>query len=565
MVGVCPFHDDHRPSLYVNPAKQIFKCFACGAGGDVLKFVQMREHLSFAQAVRRLAERAGIELKEKAQSGGSAPDEPDLQRLAEVNGWAAGFWATKLAQEHSAQAARQYIASRKINEQTVKEWGIGYAVDQPDDLVRAAEKERISPQLLEQAGLVVRSDLGQRYCDKFRNRLMFPIVDAAGRVVGFGGRTLGRDPAKYINSPATALFDKSRTVYGLRQGRHSIVSSGVVVVVEGYTDCIMAHQFGCENVVATLGTSFTEAQARILRRYAKQVVLVFDSDAAGEAAANRALEICLTQALDIKIAAVPQPDSDPCDFLLAAGRQAFEALVAGAADVMEYKWGWLLRRFNVGRTLADNRAATEEFLRTVAAATLSGNLEPIDRGLLVNRMAKIIGLTGEQINAYLARQASQFHRSYPENSRAAPYSQIELGTGFFARAQQEILEVLLNKPELFEQVRQAITVEEFDIPILRQIAAVVFAALQAEGGVTVQQLLAKVEQVDAASVLVSLAEKGRHKQNFQDRLAGALQAVGQWRGQQLRRQAEAIDDETEALRRFQAELSRGDRRNPGMV
>ena len=216
-----------------------------------------------------------------------------------------------------------------------KKWGLGLACDSWDSLLNAASKAKIPTRLLEQAGLIVPKEGGTFY-DKFRNRLMFPIWDVTDRVIAFGGRTLGNDPAKYMNSPATALFDKSNSLYGLNFARHSIVSSGMAVVVEGYTDCMMPHQFGCENVVATLGTSLTAGHARLLRRYANKIVLIFDSDVAGTEAANRALEIFLAERIDIRIASVPQ-GKDPCDFVLAAGKEGFEEVISNAVDVMEYK------------------------------------------------------------------------------------------------------------------------------------------------------------------------------------------------------------------------------------
>jgi DNA primase len=298
MVGLCPFHEDHRPSMYVNETKQIFKCFACGAGGDVLKFVQMKENLTFPQAIERLAQRAGIELvPSRRPLTADRRQETDPAILAKVNDWAARYFASCLADPVRGKSTRDYIASRAIHTDSVETWRLGLAIDSATGLAEAARKKGLSQSLLQAAGLVTTA--GQ---DRFVNRLMFAITDVTGRVIGFGGRTLTDDGAKYINSPATALFDKSSCLYGLDQARKGIIDSQTVVVVEGYTDCIMAHQQGCTNVVATLGTSLTSTHGRILRRYAKKVVLLFDGDTAGEAASHRALDICLKERIDIKIA-----------------------------------------------------------------------------------------------------------------------------------------------------------------------------------------------------------------------------------------------------------------------
>ena len=239
-VGLCPFHQDNRPSMYVSPVKQIFKCFACSAGGDVFKFIQLRENISFPEAVERLAERAGIALERVEQSPQRHYEEGEYQEeersaspadLAKVNDWAVRYWKKNLCDAEKGQNARQYLEQRGLTSETVEAWFLGLAYDSWDGLLSAARQRGISIELLESAGLVSRNNEGRIY-DKFRNRLMFPIADATGRMIAFGGRTLGDDPAKYMNSPATALFDKSNSVFGLDKARHEIVSSGTAVVVE---------------------------------------------------------------------------------------------------------------------------------------------------------------------------------------------------------------------------------------------------------------------------------------------------------------------------------------------
>ena len=547
MVGLCPFHDDHRPSLYVNCLKQIFKCFACGAGGDVFKFVQMRENLSFPQAIERLAERAGIKVKPiKTARADAKPgaDQIDPNRLAKVNAWAARYFEKNLAHKQKGKNARDYLAQRQITSESIKKWHLGLALAQ-NDLLKTAKTDNVPTRLLEQAGLVL-SRLDSGFGDKFVNRLMFPITDVTGRVIGFGGRTLDGADAKYINSPATALFDKSSSLYGLEQARHQIVATGQAVVVEGYTDCIMAHIKGCTNVLATLGTSFTPGHGRILRRYAKKVVLVFDGDIAGTEAANRALEVCLAQRIDIKLAAIPQA-KDPCDFLLSSGKKAFEQLVDDAVDVFQFKWDRLIENFGGDETLAGKKAAIEEFLQTVATAVQAGNLPPIDRGLIVNRLSKIIGLGNKQINAELAKRAARAERAATYHLENRKVATADLGSGLFAAAQREILEVLLNEPKLFENVKQKITPELFDVPVLSRIAAVLFETLCSEPKASLADILARTESTQAAALIVQLTESGEKKGNFETRLAGALAAV-QRHLMQTKTDIKEIKDETKFLR-----------------
>lgn len=562
MVGMCPFHDDHRPSLYVNPTKQIFKCFACGAGGGVFTFVQMRENLSFPQAVKRLAERAGVKLPEREKPKGKS-EQPDVDpnELAKVNTWAAKYFQQNLCDEQKGRHAREYVTQRQITNESVKKWGLGLAVGSPDALLKAAGSKNIPIKMLQQAGLVTSQNQ-----DKFVNRLMFRITDVTGRVIGFGGRTLDETGAKYINSPTTALFDKSNCLYGLEQARHEIVASGTAVVVEGYTDCIMAHQFGCSNVVASMGTSFTEGQARILRRYAKKIVLVFDSDAAGIEAANRALEVCLSQRVDIKLASVTE-GKDPCDFLLAAGKEGFERLVAEAADVFEFKWSRLVESFDSDDTIAGRKRAVDEFLQTIAVSLQTGGIPAIDRGVIVNRLSGVIGLDNREISAELSRRIKRAARAANSSAsrQKAAAEPVDMGSGLSAAAQQEVLEVLLNEPKLFAGVRERTSPQAFDVPILTQIAQVVFDVLSGNGDASLDAFLARAESVQQAQCIVELAQVGEQKGNFGPRLAGALDVLQKCRAKSKREQAKAAEDHAEYLRSVCDHAGKQNPHNLGMV
>jgi len=570
MVGLCPFHDDHRPSMNVNPVKQIFKCFACGAGGDVFKFIQMRENLTFPQAIERLAERAGIKLQRKkmprrSRSGEKTSDsqhveDVDPNRLAKANAWAAQYFQRNLKDAKLGKFAREYLAERKISPESIEKWQLGLAVDTPDGLLREAKAKNASLKLLDQAGLLI----GQNQ-DKFVNRLMFTITDVTGRVIGFGGRTLDENGDKYINSPTTVLFDKSNSLYGLEQARHEIVSTGKAVVVEGYTDCIMAHQFGCRNVVATLGTSLTAGHGRLLRRYAKKVILVFDSDVAGIEAANRALDVCLAQRIDIKLASVPE-GKDPCDFLLVAGKEGFEQLVGNAVDVFQFKWDRLQEKFATDDTLAGRKSAIDEYLQAIATGLRTGKISNIDLGLRVNQISKIIGLDSRQINTELnvrlrrAQRAAGYERSRSENMPIVDY-----GKGLFAAAQREVLEVLLNESKLYEKVKQGITADLFDVPILRQVAEILFEMLDEDINSSLREILARAESVELGNCIMELAAAGQKKGNFESRLTGALDAILRLKTHKKDALPESIEDQSEFLRKYYNSRKKTNPHNVGMV
>ncbi|MHC4507873.1 MAG: DNA primase [Planctomycetota bacterium] len=568
MVGLCPFHDDHRPSMNVNPVKQIFKCFSCGAGGDVFKFVQMRENLTFPQALERLAERANIKIRKteyrRQNTGGQGSEQPeqvDPNRLAKANAWAAKYFQKNLNDVKIGKFARDYLADRKISSESIKQWQIGLASDAQDGLINAAKAQKASLKLLEQAGLIA----GQNQ-DKFVNRLMFTITDVTGRVIGFGGRTLDESGAKYINSPTTVLFDKSNSLYGLEQARHEIVATATAVVVEGYTDCIMAHQFGCGNVVATLGTSLTAGHGRMLRRYAKKVILIFDGDVAGLEAANRALDVCLAQRLDIKLASVPQ-GKDPCDFLLAAGKEGFEKVLDEAVDVFQFKWDRLMEKFGKEDTLAGKRVAIEEYLDTIATGLQAGRISEIDLGLRVNQISRIIGLDSRQINAELNRRLRRAERAANYERRGQSVQAADYGQGLAAAAQRETLEVLLNEPALYDSVKRKITADAFDVPLLKQVAAVLFETLDADANASLNQILARTESVELGNCVMELAQAGQAKGNFEVRLAGAMESIARYTapGQEQAGRVKTVEDQRQYLRRIHRDKGRENRHSVGMV
>ncbi len=563
-VGLCPFHADHRPSLYVSPSKQIFKCFACGAGGDVFKFIQLRENLSFPQAIQRLAERAGIAFEAPIRTNRGTVDEVDPRELARINAAAQKWFVLNLKDSQKGKIARDYIEKRKINSESVQRWGLGYALDGWDSLVATAGK-KIGEKKLVAAGLAVPSQEGRCY-DKFRHRLMFPIMDVTGRVIAFGGRTLGDDPAKYMNSPATVLFDKSQCMYGLDQARHEIGVSGAAVVVEGYTDVIMCHQFGCRNVVATLGTSFTDGHARLLRRYAKRIILVFDSDTAGREAANRAMEVCLSQKIDIQLAFVTE-GKDPCDFLLAAGADAFRRILDQAIDIMDYKWRRLQDELTGSGTQMEHRAAVEEYLKSVALAARTFQLDPVAKGWIGNKLANLTGMK----EYYAREEIARFFGRMEKNAGFSQPNQQVVGLGIVAnihtRAQAEILSVLLNEPKLFDSYRHRIGLEMFSDPTYRPIAETLLEHLQEGREVTEAGLLTEIEDPASAAALLSLFEIGQVKQRYADRLAQAIETLEDLeRAQQLRRiRATLTDEDTQQLRTIGEMLSKKNVRNPGLL
>ncbi|MFZ1989811.1 MAG: DNA primase, partial [Alphaproteobacteria bacterium] len=473
-LGLCPFHDDKKPSLNVSPAKQIFKCFACGAGGGVFQFLMLYDKLDFPQAVRTLADRAHIPVPQDVVA---APPSAGLSKddLVRVTTYAARFFRSQLRSPGGADAL-DYIRKRGLTEQSIDRFGLGFAPDSWDALLRAALAEGYREEQLVAAGLAARREERPGCYDRFRNRLIFPIINPAGEVVAFGGRALAAgEQAKYLNSPDTALFDKSAHLYAMNWSREAIVAGGTAVVVEGYLDALMPLQCGVGNVVATMGTALTDRHVRLLSRYANEVVVVFDADQAGAAAAERAMEIFLAQQVHVRVATILE-GKDPCDYCLARGGEAFAALIKDAPDALHYLW---LRRSEqvqaAGDNLADRRKAVEDFLRLVAQSAAYGAIDEVRRGQLAQHIAHMLNIPAADLQQQMRRLA----RTIPRSSRAPtmepggteptgmePPGATPATTG--TDAQRQVLEVLLNQPDLFAQAAEKISPEDFFDPVLRQ-------------------------------------------------------------------------------------------------
>ncbi|MGQ9650229.1 MAG: DNA primase [Phycisphaerae bacterium] len=518
--GLCPFHEEKTPSFIVNPARQIFKCFGCGVGGDVFKFVQLRENVDFLEARRILAERAGINLDPQPRSGPSGPAKTDLARACD---WARQVFR-KNYQGPSGQAAREYVAKRGISAEMAEAFALGLAVDSYDSLIRQAGLARIDHKLLLAAGLVKESQHGGYY-DTFRNRLMFPIVDTTGRVLGFGGRTLGEDPAKYLNTPATPLFDKGTNLFGLDRARQAIGEAGRAIVVEGYTDCIMAHQYGFCETVATLGTAMTEAHARLLRRFTDRVILLFDSDEAGQRAADRALAVTVTVGLDVSLARVPE-GKDPCDYLLSAGQAAFRGVLNQAVGALEFKWREVSRRYGVGATGPARRRAVEEYLQQLSAWLGQGAIDPIQTGLLINQLSQIVSLPAEDLFQQVRRLSQRSRSLTPFRGKPGrPQPQptfAQKGSNSQQEALRQIVEVLLNEPAYYVHVASWLKPEHVWDPALSAIVAEMVAILNSGERLQVADLIGRFESPEFGRLITDLQDHGERRGQFASVIEGAI-------------------------------------------
>lgn len=430
-VGLCPFHDDRSPSMFVSPTKQIFKCFACGAGGDALSFVQKYDGVEFLQALEHLAEVAGVELTPRGQRAPSGAGRSERAAAMEANTFAQDFFRRTLVDPNAGRAAREMIQRRGISAEMVDAFGVGAAPSGWDGLLQAALKARRPIDALEIAQLVRAREQGGGHYDVFRNRLMFPIHDQGGRVIAFGGRRLSEDdPAKYLNSPESVLFKKSTVLYGLWKATAGIRQSGFCIVTEGYTDTIACHQAGFTNTVATLGTAFTPEHAGLLRRLCSRVVLLFDGDEAGLSAADRAAGVLFAEPLDVQIAILGRDDGakDPDELLKQeGGKDRFGRMLRSAADLLEFRFARLRDRLE-GRGRSALLSGVEDEMRWLGEHGLR-QIEPARQDRIFAQLGNLSGLdqyrlrelargTGRQARAAgVDREAAKQQSEYPVGDR----------------------------------------------------------------------------------------------------------------------------------------------------
>ena len=421
--ALCPFHDDHHPSMELNPDRQSYKCWSCGAGGDIFDFVKEYERVDFPEALRMLADRAGISLDaaDSATQGG-----PSKGELFEVTAWAEAAFVEALTAESEG---RSYLLGRGISAESAERFCLGYAPADRDWLVIRARRAGISPALLERVGLIVRSEDRPIPHERFRGRLIFPIHDPRGRALGFGGRILpsiersmadtGRRVAKYLNSPETPLFQKRRVLYGADLARPAARAEGWVAVVEGYTDVIAAHQVGLTNVVGTLGTALGDDHVTALRRMTDRAVLVFDGDEAGQKAADRSLELFLGHEVDVRVLALPT-EFDPCDFLLEKGPAPFRAMIDGAVDPLTFAIDRAGSRFDLG-SMEGSRLAAEYvlavFARIPAGQAAAGLDLKVAKGL--DTLSRKLSIPVPDLKKRLAKLRQ------PQPQRSAPAPAVE--------------------------------------------------------------------------------------------------------------------------------------------
>jgi DNA primase len=529
-VGLCPFHQEKTPSFHVSPAKQFFRCFGCKAGGNVIDFIIKRDHLDFLDALKFLAERAGIEIP---KYGISKQKTGERQLLLDAHSASCAVFEKILASE-AGRLAREYLQQRGFTADSIQKFQIGFAPESWDTLLRAEAMRKFPPSLLATAGLVKPRNTGSGFYDTFRNRVMFPIRDEASRVIAFGGRVMpGGDSsagpeqaiAKYLNSPETPLFSKSRSIFGIDLARQKIVETRTVAIVEGYTDVVIPHQFGCSNVVAALGTALTEQHINLLKRFADRIVLLFDADVAGDTAVDRAVSLFLAHPIDIQIASIPE-GLDPDEFLLKYGADRFNELLRNATDALSYKWKQLVARFRQDpNDFTGQQKAVDEYLSTIAGARSTGPIDSLRWGAILARVSKLTDIPAEQLNL-------RFKPKRPSNvakPRAAAMPPVHSAPiTALDRAERQILGLLLLYPDHWTELQQHIAPEDFTHEARRRLAELCWDHHRHEGSPVLSEFLSTLNEANLDELALELVEECKTilDTNVANALRQAIEYIG---------------------------------------
>jgi DNA primase len=510
-MGLCPFHNEKTPSFSVSASKQMYYCFGCGVGGNVFTFIMEYENYSFIEAFRFLAERAGMKLPEQELSE-EARKQADLKgRLLEVNKQAAKYFYYQLISPRG-QTAHQYLLKRGLAEETIKQFGLGYSNPYSDDLYKYLKGLGYEDEFLKLSGLVT-IDEQRGGTDKFWNRVMFPIMDVNHRVIGFGGRVMGDALPKYLNSPETMLFDKSRNLYGLNFARSSRKS--YFLICEGYMDVIALHQVGFTNAVAALGTAFTTFHANLIKRYTNEVLLTFDSDGAGTQAALRAIPMLKEAGLSIKVINM-KPYKDPDEFIKALGAEEYRKRINEARNAFFFEIDVLQTEYD----MSDPEQKTKFFHET--ARRLTGFGEELERNFYIDAVAKAYQIDVEQLRKLVNKLGSQIvvGINEPRETRSDTAKVRKGQEDGIVKSQKLMLTWLIEDNSFFDKIKSFLGPEDFTEGIYHEAAALVFEQYEKEHSVNPAKIIScfqnKEEQSEVAALFSAeiqgeMDEAGRQK------------------------------------------------------
>ena len=487
--GLCPFHNDKSPSLSVSQDKQIYKCFSCNEAGNVITFVMKQKNMNFPEALKYLADRANIPLEiGDSKSTGTMKKK---EALFKANVETARFYFKAL---NGSRVAKEYFTNRGIKESTIRRFGLGYAKDGWNNLIYYLRKKGFKDEVLQEAGLILKSEKKGTLYDRFRNRVMFPVFDIKGNVIGFGGRVLDDSKPKYLNSPETLIFQKGTNLYGLNFALKDKIEDRYFIIVEGYMDCISLHQYGITNVVASLGTALTINQARLLKRYADKIIISYDADIAGQNATIRGLEILKEAGLDVRVLVIPE-GKDPDEFIRVNGKEAFLKLVNSAESLIEYRLNRAEEDINF-----KNREMHIKYIERVSEIFI--NLNAIEKDVYIKKVSEEKGISEESIYRGINTLVNKNNQDM--NKKEEFRTELYLEPAYL-KAEKTLIKLMFND-DYFDFILKNISEDELFLEAHKKIFNLIISARQENVDNLYSYVEARCDDVEASKELVKIQQ-----------------------------------------------------------
>ena len=506
--GLCPFHDEKTPSFNVSPEQQLYYCFGCGVGGNIFNFIMEIEGLTFTEAVEFLAERANIELPKKDNSQAQQRKVSQRKKLLKIHKLATQFYNYLLLESELGQEAYDYLLNRGFDEETIEKFQLGFAPNRWQGLYNFLSDKGYSDEILVKSGLILPRKNSDGYYDRFRNRVMFTIFDHRHQAIGFGGRVLSsEEQPKYLNSPETPLFDKSKNLYGLNWAKKTMRKTDEVIITEGYTDVITASQFGVENVVASLGTSLTSQQAKILNRYVERVYIAYDADVAGTKATERGLDILKSEGLDVKVISLGH-DQDPDEYIKEEGKESFLQVKNNATSLIQFKINQALGNKDLSNV--DERVSAVQELLPI----LYNINDQVEKDEYLKQVAEKLQIRLEILRTELNKFEKSQHqdrKSSQRNNSNDLKKNIEFNDpkkSGYQNAVNGLLKLILDHSRLIKKVQEELNKSDFVEEDHQQVFTTICDLYQEVGQVEINELFNKLNNESSQKFLTKLAVQG---------------------------------------------------------
>jgi DNA primase len=552
-IGLCPFHDDSKPSFYVSRERQIFKCFACNSAGDIFTFVMKYQKMTYPETVKSLAARCGIALSEASpEEKASTQLKDDIKNL---NKFAVDYYHKLLLNSPAGNTALTYLKKRGIEDITITNFKLGFSLSSWDDFLKASKKSGFSPQTIMQGGFILEGKNQGNHYDRFRGRIMFPIFDTKGEPIAFGGRILEakESDAKYINSPETPLYNKSRTLYNLNLAQRAIQKEGRTVLVEGYMDAIACFQANVHNVIASLGTSLTETHVKLLKRYTEEVVIAYDSDKAGADATSRGMNLLVKGDFRVRVLTIPS-GKDPDDFIRENGSEAFSKILLASADLVEYKIDRIQKQSGIDNADGKKQAVNDLVI------TLASMSNQVERSEYVKKCAERLDVEEDYIWQLLNKQGAGRHIERSTQPTIKPSTKKSAKES----VEQLLIECLIQYPQFISQSQLQLTKEDFSNACHTELIELLWdMADKNGGGVELGDLINRCTSKESRDIVSGLIMKKRQSEedtqfNGEVQFNACMNKMTEFHKREVKRSVrkESAEDKIAKARRLM-ELRRG--------